>query len=102
MKTNKIHTVTIGTSTDGSQQVIDVLIDTGSFELWVNPNCSASSIPDFCEAFGHYNPALSSTSQKVNNDGFSIKYGSGRVMGPYYKDDIYISGELSNSQLTER
>ncbi|KAH8159875.1 hypothetical protein CIB48_g8366 [Xylaria polymorpha] len=84
--------LTIGTSTDGSQQVIDVLIDTGSFELWVNPNCSASSIPDFCEAFGHYNPALSSTSQKVNNDGFSIKYGSGRVMGPYYKDDIYISG----------
>ncbi|KAI0439149.1 acid protease [Xylaria telfairii] len=84
--------LTIGTSTGGSQQVIDVLIDTGSFELWVNPNCSASSIPDFCEAFGHYNPALSSTSQKVNNDGFSIKYGSGRVMGPYYKDDIYISG----------
>ncbi|KAI0404741.1 acid protease [Xylaria palmicola] len=81
--------LTIGTS----QQVIDVLIDTGSFEMWVNPNCSSSNVPEFCEAFGHYDPASSSTSQKVDDArGFEIKYGSGEVTGDYYKDDIYISG----------
>ncbi|KAI0487052.1 aspartic peptidase domain-containing protein [Xylaria cf. heliscus] len=88
----------IGTGTGGGQQVIDVLIDTGSFELWVNPNCSASNVPDFCKAFGHYDPTLSLTSQKINSSGFSIKYGSGQVQGPYYKDDIYISGAKVQSQ----
>ncbi|KAJ2984885.1 hypothetical protein NUW58_g5823 [Xylaria curta] len=85
--------LTMGTSTDGNKQVIDVLIDTGSFELWVNPNCSTSNVPDFCKAFGHYDPALSSTSQKLDK-GFGIKYGSGQVMGAYYTDDIYISGSI--------
>ncbi|KAI0429877.1 aspartic peptidase domain-containing protein [Xylaria sp. FL1042] len=89
--------LTIGTSKNGKNQVVDVLIDTGSFELWVNPTCSASNVPEFCEAFGHYDPALSSTSQKVNGQ-FKIKYGSGQVSGEYYKDDIYISGAKVESQ----
>lgn len=71
-----------------------MLIDTGSFELWVNPVCAASNVPDFCQVFGHYHPALSSTSRKVGDHGFNIKYGSGQVSGDYYKDDIYISGKL--------
>ncbi|KAI1757617.1 acid protease [Xylaria castorea] len=90
--------LTIGNSTSGNQQVVNVLIDTGSFELWVNPTCSTSNVPEFCEAFGHYDPALSPTSQKLNNNGFSIKYGSGQVRGPYYKDDIYISGARIQNQ----
>ncbi|KAI1421477.1 aspartic peptidase domain-containing protein [Xylaria sp. FL1777] len=89
--------MTIGTSKDGKNQVIDVLIDTGSFELWVNPICSASNVPEFCEVFGHYNPAMSSTSQRVNGE-FTIKYGSGQVAGSYYKDDIYISGAKVEGQ----
>ncbi|KAI3331101.1 aspartic peptidase domain-containing protein [Ustulina deusta] len=89
--------LTIGTSKDGKKQVIDVLIDTGSFELWVNPVCSASNVPEFCEAFGHYDPALSSTSQKISGQ-FGIKYGSGQVAGDYYKDDIYISGAKVEGQ----
>ncbi|GAW27089.1 putative secreted aspartic proteinase [Rosellinia necatrix] len=85
--------VTIGTSRNGRKQVVDVLIDTGSFELWVNPLCSKANVPQYCETFGRYDPALSSTAQKMNgNDAFSIKYGSGEVAGHYYKDDIYISG----------
>ncbi|KAI1296951.1 aspartic peptidase domain-containing protein [Xylaria venustula] len=89
--------LTIGTSKDGTNQVIDVLIDTGSFELWVNPVCSASNMPEFCEVFGHYDPARSSTSHKVNSQ-FQIKYGSGQVAGDYYKDDIYISGVKIDGQ----
>lgn len=85
----------IGTGKDGRRQVVDVLIDTGSFELWVDPVCSASNVPDFCKAFGRYDPALSTTSRRIGDRKFTIKYGSGQVMGDYYKDDIYISGESS-------
>lgn len=85
----------IGTGKDGKRQVVDVLIDTGSFELWVDPVCSASNVPDFCNAFGRYDPALSTTSRKVGDRRFTIKYGSGQATGDYYKDDIYISGELN-------
>ncbi|KAI0104711.1 aspartic peptidase domain-containing protein [Nemania sp. FL0031] len=92
--------LTIGTSKNGKNQVVDVLIDTGSFELWVNPVCASSNVPDFCQVFGHYHPALSSTSQKISSGshGFNIKYGSGQVMGDYYKDDIYISGTKIKDQ----
>ncbi|KAI0530341.1 aspartic peptidase domain-containing protein [Xylaria digitata] len=88
--------ITIGTSKNGKKQVLDVLIDTGSFELWVDPVCSKSNVPEFCEIFGHYDPTLSSTSQKIEDGGFGIKYGSGEASGSYYKDDIYISGESNN------
>jgi len=74
------------------KQVVDVLIDTGSFELWVNPDCKSSNVAEFCNGFGHYNPLTSKTSKK-GNQGFSIAYGSGKASGLYYKDDIYISGE---------
>ncbi|KAI1131448.1 aspartic peptidase domain-containing protein [Nemania abortiva] len=90
--------LTIGTSKNGKNQVVDVLIDTGSFELWVNPVCASSNVPDFCQVFGHYHPAQSSTSHKVGDHGFNIKYGSGQVMGDYYKDDIYISGTKIKDQ----
>lgn len=90
-----ILTVTIGTSTTtGTTQVVDVLIDTGSFELWVNPVCATSNVPEFCEAFGQYDPTKSSTAFMILDDGFDITYGSGAARGVYYKDDIYISGEL--------
>ncbi|KAI0867144.1 acid protease [Xylaria cubensis] len=79
-------------------QVVNLLIDTGSFEMWVNPNCSTSNVPEYCQAFGHYDPSLSPTSQRVDSAGFSIKYGSGQAKGPYYKDDIYISGTRIQNQ----
>ncbi|KAI8626202.1 acid protease [Xylariaceae sp. FL1651] len=90
--------LTVGTSTNGNPQVVDVLIDTGSFELWVNPNCATSNVPEFCEAFGHYDPSLSSTSKMLSGDGFDITYGSGGASGPYYKDDVYISGAKVEAQ----
>ncbi|KAI1075987.1 aspartic peptidase domain-containing protein [Whalleya microplaca] len=81
--------LTIGTSS--KPQVVDVLLDTGSFELWVNPDCATSNVPELCTALGHYDPSLSSTSRMLGAD-FAIKYGSGGTSGVYYTDDIYISG----------
>ncbi|KAI5920594.1 aspartic peptidase domain-containing protein [Camillea tinctor] len=83
--------------TGGNSQIVDVLIDTGSFELWVNPDCAASSVPDFCDAFGHYDPGRSSSAKRVGGD-FKIEYGSGSAQGTYYKDDLYISGAKVESQ----
>ena len=83
--------MTIGTS-DKKQQKVSVLLDTGSFELWVNPDCDKSNVPKFCRDFGHYDPALSSTSVNVGEP-FGIKYGSGNTEGTYYRDDIYINGQ---------
>ncbi|KAI1654372.1 acid protease [Daldinia decipiens] len=81
--------LTIGTS--GNPQTVNVLLDTGSFELWVNPNCSATSVRQFCDEFGHYDPTLSSTSKNLNQT-FMIQYGLGSASGTYHQDDIFISG----------
>lgn len=82
-------TVSIGTS--GNAQKVDVLLDTGSFELWVNPDCARSNVPSFCQSFGRYDPTLSSTALGLNQS-FDIQYGSGSASGPYYTDDVFISG----------
>ncbi|KAI1633054.1 aspartic peptidase domain-containing protein [Biscogniauxia mediterranea] len=87
--------LSIGTSSN--PQIVDVLIDTGSFELWVNPDCAASNVPDFCNAFGHYDPRRSPSAQRLGGD-FKIEYGSGSAEGTYYKDDLYISGAKVESQ----
>ena len=80
----------VGTSK--TKQTVSVLLDTGSFELWVNPDCDKSSVPKLCRDFGHYDPARSSTSRNLRQD-FAIRYGSGTTYGTYYRDDIYINGE---------
>ncbi|KAK8135773.1 acid protease [Apiospora sp. TS-2023a] len=87
--------LTVGTS--ASPQKVDVLLDTGSFELWVNPDCAKSNVADFCKAFGQYDPNQSSTARNLAQ-GFSIQYGSGSASGTYYTDDIFISGAKITDQ----
>ncbi len=82
--------MTIGTGDE--PQNVSVLLDTGSFELWVNPDCGASSVSGLCRGFGHYDPALSPTAASLNTS-FAIAYGSGAASGTYYTDDIYINSE---------
>ncbi|KAI2616811.1 acid protease [Hypoxylon sp. NC1633] len=78
-------------------QTVDVLIDTGSFELWVNPDCTTTNVQQYCEAFGHYDPSVSATSQDLNTS-FFIQYGQGSASGTYYTDDVYISGARVQDQ----
>ncbi|KAI0114606.1 acid protease [Hypoxylon sp. NC0597] len=86
----------LGTSTN--PQTVSVLLDTGSFELWVNPNCTSSNVKDYCEQFGHYDPKLSPTAKSLNRN-FGIQYGQGNASGTYYTDDVYLSGaKLQNQQ----
>jgi hypothetical protein len=83
-----MNIVTIGTP----PQTIDVSLDTGSSELWVNPNCAGSYNPTVCNELPRYDPATSSTA--VDQDGtFDIAYGTGDVEGEYWKDTVGIAGK---------
>lgn len=71
-------------------QNIYAQLDTGSFELWVNPDCgSLSTLSDqrFCNAIGQYEPSKSSTSRKTGSSS-ELKYGIGEASIEYYKDTI--------------
>lgn len=84
-----IWSVNIGTP---AQQVY-VQLDTGSFELWVNPTCSGLSFSDatFCEATGSYQVSESSTSVTTNL-GKTLTYGIGSANITYVKDSISLPG----------
>ncbi|KAK8102665.1 hypothetical protein PG984_015811 [Apiospora sp. TS-2023a] len=78
--------LTIGTP----GQPVKVAIDTGSSELWVNPNCRTSqSTAQYqeCLTNGEYDPDQSSTSKDLDS-GNTIPYGIGTVEIEYYKDNV--------------
>ncbi|KAK6833071.1 Eukaryotic aspartyl protease [Apiospora arundinis] len=67
-----------------------VQLDTGSFELWVNPDCTnlgTTSDKRFCQAVGAYDPSKSSTS-KVMQTTKTLRYGIGSANIQYVTDDI--------------
>ncbi|EMR65842.1 putative secreted aspartic proteinase protein [Eutypa lata UCREL1] len=71
-----------------------VQLDTGSFELWVNPDCSnlnAASDIRFCNAVGNYNPSASSTAEQLAGTK-TLVYGIGSAKIQYVADDITLSG----------
>ncbi|KKA28040.1 hypothetical protein TD95_001556 [Thielaviopsis punctulata] len=81
-------------------QSIYVQIDTGSFELWVNPTCDNLSSGDkiFCEAVGHYD--VNSSSTVTGPDGSkSLVYGIGAANVTYYKDSISIGSSATMRQV---
>ncbi|KAI0105576.1 acid protease [Hypoxylon sp. NC0597] len=81
-----------------AQQVF-VQLDTGSFELWVNPDCSdlqGSADVRFCRAVGHYEPSSSSSATQVAGTK-TLRYGIGSAQIQYVKDDIGLTG--TNSKL---
>ncbi|KLU82927.1 hypothetical protein MAPG_01994 [Magnaporthiopsis poae ATCC 64411] len=82
------YLVTLSIGTPG--QRTKVAIDTGSDELWVNPQCSTvqvSSQRAECQANGQYKPSSSSTS-KVSDVTNHITYGKGQATIQYVQDSI--------------
>ncbi|KAH9883551.1 acid protease [Xylariomycetidae sp. FL2044] len=75
-------------------QQVFVQLDTGSFELWVNPDCSdlsGSADVRFCQAVGHYRPSSSSTAVRQNGTKL-LRYGIGSAQIQYVADDISLAG----------
>lgn len=80
-------------------QSVKVAIDTGSDELFVDPNCNDSDFSNSeqreCVAEGVYDPATS-TSSKATGETSQIVYGSGAVDIAYYIDSVGIPGASKN------
>lgn len=74
-------------------QPVFVQLDTGSFELWVNPDCTSLSERDvtFCEAVGYYDTTLSSTSSEMSGNQ-TLRYGIGAANITYIRDSIGLPG----------
>lgn len=67
-----------------------VQLDTGSFELWVNPDCTnlgTTSDKRFCQAVGAYDPSKSSTANVMQTTKL-LRYGIGSANIQYVTDDI--------------
>lgn len=74
------YKVNIGTPA----QEVFVQLDTGSFELWVNPTCDSLSFSDatFCKATGAFDTSLSSTAENTNTEK-TLSYGIGSANVTY-------------------
>ncbi|KAI0476639.1 aspartic peptidase domain-containing protein [Xylaria cf. heliscus] len=75
-------------------QPVFVQLDTGSFELWVNPDCAnlqGTSDVRFCRAVGHYDPTSSSTAVELAATK-TLRYGIGSANIQYVVDAIGLAG----------
>lgn len=74
-------------------QPVYVQLDTGSFELWVNPTCSTLDASDqqFCNAVGFYDATKSSTAVNLQTTK-TLNYGIGSANITYFKDSIALPG----------
>ncbi|OAA40976.1 secreted aspartic proteinase [Metarhizium rileyi] len=75
-------------------------LDTGSFELWVNPDCRNLSFGDkqFCREVGIYDPSASSSS-KISRLGKELRYGIGSANVTYVVDDIALGSSEQMKQV---
>ncbi|KAK3937813.1 acid protease [Diplogelasinospora grovesii] len=71
-------------------QQIKVFVDTGSYELWVNPKCNSSADAAICQSYGNYYPTKSNSSAYVGGN-FAVTYGTGAVKGSYWSDIMSIA-----------
>jgi hypothetical protein len=73
-------------------QKIKVFIDTGSYELWVNPKCDTSASASICQNHGMYYPDKSKSSSYVGGN-FAVTYGTGAVRGSYWSDVMTVASK---------
>ncbi|ROW10298.1 hypothetical protein VMCG_01801 [Cytospora schulzeri] len=80
-------------------QSVKVAIDTGSDELFVDPDCKdrdfSEALQRECTADGQYDPD-SSTTSTVTEQTTGIQYGSGSVEIQYVMDSVGIPGTSTN------
>ena len=81
LTTNRLYVTTVKV---GSQnQIFNLLLDTGSFILWVPKKNGAHKY----QKEHYYDPTVSTTSVKTNLP-MNIKYGSGSCSGFFFRDKL--------------
>ncbi|KAF4591401.1 eukaryotic aspartyl protease [Ophiocordyceps camponoti-floridani] len=80
-------------------QNVSVHLDTGSFELWVNPDCGRLGAADktFCKSGGRYEPSQSDTSVTTDVQ-TTLRYGIGSANITYVEDSVAFPGTDSVMQ----
>ncbi|KAK3334234.1 aspartic peptidase domain-containing protein [Cercophora scortea] len=80
-------------------QPVFVQLDTGSFELWVNPDCSTVTGSDaaFCQRVGQYDSTKSSTQSSLGTTK-TLRYGIGSANISYVTDNISLAGSTTTLQ----
>lgn len=80
-------------------QSVKVAIDTGSDELWVNPDCTSTGLTagqkQECTSDGKYVPRTSTSAEELT-DTNTIQYGKGAVELAYYTDNIALPESTIN------
>lgn len=85
-----------------------VLVDTGSSELWVNPDCSTATndvLSRLCKTYGRYDPHKSTTPARGPFGNETIRYGDPSdtsthtsVSIDYYADSLYFGNAAITNQ----
>lgn len=83
------YTIDIGLGTP--PQRVSVQFDTGSDELWVNPNCEKSIDPELCRSLGFFNESSTAVGLGTNGE---IEYGTGSVKIGYVYDWVKLDCEF--------
>ncbi|KAK4650928.1 hypothetical protein QC762_701370 [Podospora pseudocomata] len=83
-------------------QPVFVQLDTGSFELWVNPDCTTVQGADaaFCQQVGRYDGNTSSTAKSLGTTK-TLKYGIGTANITYFEDTITLAGTATALQAVQ-
>ncbi|KAH8203763.1 hypothetical protein TruAng_002056 [Truncatella angustata] len=74
------------------RQTIKVIIDTGSWELYLNPNCARAADQMFCAGSGHYYPTSSSTARNLSSR-YYVSFGTGGYVGDYFSDTLWFGDD---------
>lgn len=87
-----IFIVDVGTP----RQTITVIVDTGSWELYLNPNCARAADQAFCTESGHYYPTSSSTARNLSSR-YYVSFGTGGFVGSYFSDTLWFGNDCKQS-----
>lgn len=93
-QTGFFYTIELVMGTPG--RAVNVNFDTGSSELWVNPNCAKSADPEYCKSFGLFGESSSFNDLKNNN---TLRYGRGSASIEYGYDYVTVGSAKINQQV---